>query len=380
MNKKNRIIGALVSAGTTLTMVVGLGVGVANADPVATPTVRTLAISGSDTIDEVFQSLAESPTALAIGGVRQVENWSALGGGNVTPHGSPTGPTATNGCQHSADIPRPNGSGAGRTALLNSIGPGATTPGCFQLGRSSSLSLGAVPAGKELVYIPFARESVSFAVSNTSNILRDQTFNRIKQFYECKNSSGTVLANPATKAMLPQSNSGHRRSWLFMLFNNELATSSNSTLGANITSNTTTGQTSAGCVQNGADEFGVPIQEHQGGQVNDSEMVPYSAAQWMSQAAGVAPEFRGKTTLGQINSTNPFNSSAFLQRSVYVTMPTAFLPTSNTSPEATAARTLFVGASAQICSSSTGAQAIIQRFGLYADPNCGDTTQQTPGS
>ncbi len=133
-------------------------------------------------------------------------------------------------------------------------------------------------------------------------------------------------------------------------------------------------------MENGADEFGVPIQEHQGGQVNDNELVPYSAAQWMSQAAGVAPEFRGKTTLGQINSTNPFNSSAFIQRSVYVTMPAAYLPTANNSPEAVAARTLFVGAGSQICSASPsiGSLAIIQRFGLYSDPNCGDTSQQTP--
>ena len=370
MTSKMRKFGALVSAGTTMTMVFGLGMGVAQADPIDSPgTSRTLAISGSDTIDEVVQSLAESPTALAIGGVRQVENWSALGGGTVSPH-----PGTANTCT----ITRPNGSGAGRTALVNSIGAAATTPGCFNLGRSSSLSLGALPADQDLVYIPFAKESVSFAVSNTSNVFRTQTFARIKQFYECKNSSGTVLANPATKAMLPQINSGHRKSWLFILFANETATSSNSTLGANIAGNTTTGQITSGCVENGADEFASTIQEHQGGQVNDNELVPYSAAQWMSQAAGIAPEFRGKTTLGQIELTSPFNSSAFIQRSVYITMPKSYLVGEALAgtAEAVAARALFVGSGSQICSLAS-AQAIIARFGLFADSTCGDTTQQT---
>lgn len=372
MNIKKHTVGALVSAGTTLTMVIGLSVGVAHADPVASAgTSRTIAISGSDTTDEVMQALAEDAAALAIGGTRQVENWSALGGGTVTPH-----PGAANTCT----VTRPNGSGNGRAALLASIGAGATTPNCFQGSRSSSLSLGATGAGKELVYVPFAKEAVSFAITNTSNVLRNQTFARIKQFYECKNSSGTVLANPATKAMLPQLGSGTRKFWLLTLFNNETADSTNTTLGATITSNTTTGLISAGCVENGRDEFTPTanpenIQEHTGGQVNDNEITPYSVGQWTSQASGVTTEARGKTTLGQVSGTNPFTAGAFIQRSLYNVFPAAYIPTTNTSAEATAARTLFLGSGSQICGATSA--AIVQRFGLFAAPDCGDTSQQT---
>lgn len=361
MNTKNRIIGTLVGAGTTLTMVIGLGVGVASADPIAAPTSRVLAISGSDTTDEVMQALAEDANALATSGTRRVENWSALGGGNVAPHGGTT-----------CNITRPSGSGAGRTALLNSIGATATTPGCFQGARSSSLTLTAVPsADKQLVYVPFAKEAVTFAVTNTSNITRNQTFARLQQFHRCENSSGVVQANPATKVMLPQANSGTRQFWLTQL----LGSATPATLGANITSNTTTGQISAGCVENGVDEFGATIQEHQGGQVNDSEMVPYSVGQWTSQASGVVGENRGRTILAQINSTNPYSTGAFIQRTLYNVFPAAYIGGSTT--EATTAQALFFGSSSQLC---TSAASITARFGLLPAPDCGATTSITPVS
>ncbi len=369
MNTKNRAIGTLVSAGTTVTMLIGLGVGVAHADPIATPTSRVLAISGSDTTDEVMQALAEDGAALALGGTKQVENWGALSGGNVAPHG---GTTCT--------IARPSGSGAGRTALLNSIGTPASTAGCFQGARSSSLTLDAVPAGKELVYVPFAREAVTFAVTNTSSILRNQTFTRIQQFYRCQNSSGTTVANPSTKVMLPQSNSGTRKFWLLTLFGAENGAGQ---LGATIAGNTATGAITSGCVENGADEFGATIQEHQGGQVGDNEMVPYSVGQWTSQASGVIGENRGRTILAQINGTNPYSTGAFVQRALYNVFPTTYITAGST--EATAARSLFMdttagsGNSAQICTNAA-ATAIVSRFGLFPDPSCGNTSQQTPSS
>jgi hypothetical protein len=360
VNPKKRTIAALVSAGTTLVMVVGLG-SVAQADPIAAPTpFRTLALTGSDTTDEVMQALAEDAGALATGGTRQVANFSALGSATIT---TQSGCTA---------ITRPNGSGAGRTALLASID---AANNCVQGARSSSLTLDATGPTRSLVYVPFAREAVTYAVTNTSNVSTNATIDRIQKWYKCQNSTGVVQSNPATKAMLPQSSSGTRKFWLKTLFGAEDGAGQ---LGANITSNTTTGAVSAGCVENGTDEFGALIQEHQGGKVNDNELVPYSVGQWTSQASGVvASDLRGKTRLAQIESTNPYTTGAFIQRALYNVFPASYVATSNTSTEAVAARALFMGASAQICT-NTAAKAIVQRFGLLLEPTCGDTSQQTP--
>lgn len=359
MNTKNRIIGTLVSAGTTLTMVIGLGVGVANADPIAAPTSRLLAISGSDTTDEVMQALAEDATALISGGNRAVENWSAAGGGNIAPHGGTL-----------CSITRPTGSSGGRTALLNSIGATATTPNCFQGARSSSLNLATVATtDKQLVYVPFAKEAVTYAVTNTSNVSRNQTVLRLQQFYRCENSSGVEQTNPATKVMLPQSTSGTRQYWLTQL----LGSTAPATIGDTIVSNTTTGVISSGCVEDGADEFGAVIQEHQGGKVNDNELVPYSVGQWTSQASGVIGENRGRTILAQIATTNPYTSGAFYQRTLYNVFPAAYIGGSST--EATAVQALFFGSGSALC---TTAAAITSRYGLIPAPDCGATTSITP--
>lgn len=360
MNIKKRTIRTLVSAGITTAMVVALGTGVAQADPLPAGSFRTIAITGSDTTDEVMQALAEDSAALATSG-KQVANFSAIG--------TPATVVTQSGC---TAITRPNGSGAGRTALINSLVAGDN---CVQGARSSSLTLTATPAGASLVYIPFAREAVSYAVTNTSNVSTNATIDRLQKFYKCQNSTGTVQANPQTKVMLPQSSSGTRKFWLKTLFGSE--TPAAGTLGATIAGNSATGAVTSGCVEDGTDEFGALIQEHQGGKVNDNELVPYSVGQWTSQASGVvAADLRGKTRLAQIESTNPYTSGALIQRDLYNVFPAAYIPTTNTTAAAVAARALFMSSSAQICTNAA-AKAIIQRFGLLLASNCGDTSQQT---
>lgn len=357
MNIK-RTVGVLVGAGTTLTMVTALGAGVAHADPVPAGD-RTLAIVGSETTTPVINALANDPAALAIGGTRRVASFNATGSATIDSQGG-TDPDCTS-------ITRPNGSSAGRAALLTSLNAnGGTGDGCIQGARASSLALAA--ANPNLVYIPFASEAISYAITNTSNFPKNLTLtgtgaNTLQGYFRC--TAPNLISGPY-KAMLPQNGSGTRSYWIEQM----------DYAGAGITVPNTGSVPGAACVQNGADENGSLIEEHNGTQVGNSELVPMSVAQWQSQTAGViTADVRGRTRIGQINQTNPFADNFVLQRTVYNVFGQPDVTASNppAGSVADAIQTLFVGSGSQICSNAT-AKAIIQRFGLRPVTNCGDSS------
>ena len=327
--KLRKLAGVLAGAGI-VAMVAGGGV--AHADPVGAPTFRELAGVGSETTTPVMNALANDATALAIGGVRQVASYNATGSATVTTKDPAVNPNCT--------INRPNGSGAGRTALLAQLQAGNN---CLQFSRSSALDLSA--AAVQLTYIPFATESITFAISNTSNLPRSLTLAQLQGFFRC--------TNPGTyAAMLPQSGSGTRNFWITQMY-----------VGGVLPNPV------PACVQNGVDENNVLIEEHNGTQVNNSEIVPFSVAQWGSQTSGLIADVRGSTRLGQIDGTNPFSANFALQRDLYNVIPTS---TEGTAPTST----VFVGPNALMCQAD--ADAIILRFGLRLTPDCGSTALRTP--
>lgn len=339
MISKNRKLGSLVGAGI-MAMVTVLGVGVASADPVPAGN-RTIALVGSETTTPVMNALANDAAALAISGTRAVASFNATGSATIDTH------PGTAAC---AAITRPNGSGAGRTALLNSLTAG---DGCIQAARSSSLSLAA--ATPNLVYVPFAQESITYAISSTSFLPKTMTLAQVQGYFRCTN------PNPAQgpyKAMLPQPGSGTRNYWIEQMYTGGALPSP-----------------VPACIQNGTDENGSVIEEHNGSQVNNFEIVPMSAAQWGSQVASViTPDVRGATRLGQIANTNPFASNFALQRTVYNVIPESVLTDSDATSVAT--KTVFAGAGALVCSNAS--DTIVLRFGLRLASNCGDTSQVTP--
>lgn len=336
MNLKNLKTGSAVSAGI-LAMVTVLGAGVAHADPVPATPERPIAMVGSETTTPVINALANDATALSIGGVRQVASFNATGSATINTHAS---------LPACASINRPNGSNAGRTALLNSLTAG---DGCIQASRSSSLNLAA--ANPNLVYIPFASEAITFAISNTSSLPKNLTLAQLQGFFRC--------TNPGTyKAMLPQSGSGTRSYWIEEMY-----------VGGTLPSPV------PACIQNGTDENGSLIEEHNGSQVNNTEIVPMSVAQWSSQTSGViGADVRGVTRLGQVDARNPFAENFSLQRPLYNVIPESAL--TGTDSVSVATRTVFAGPSALICGNA--ADAIILRYGLRLVNDCGNTSAITP--
>lgn len=389
MNINKSTISAFVAAGTTVAMVTTLGAGVAHAEPIPATPERAIAMVGSETTTPVMNALSNDADALALGGVLQVANFNATGTAQINTH-----PSLLTGTAPTCLINRPNGSTEGRLALLASQQAGTGGNGCIQGARSSS-GASTSATNPALVYIPFARESITYAITNTSNFPKKMSLATLQSVFKCEagnNGTGATFSHGKNyEAMLPQDGSGTRSYWIGQM-GYDTSTSTTGSLQP-------TGQPSLyPCVQNGVSRnpAGGDIQEHNGSQVNNSEIVPFSVAQWTSQASGViGTDVRGATRLGQLINTsakdfNPFAANFPLQRNVFNVFPADYI-------DGTAAvggsaieqlrfkiQTLFKGSGSQLC---TGASAtdIILRFGFRAPVasngttlNCGDTTARTP--
>lgn len=326
-------IGALASA-AALAAAVGLS-GPASADP---PAIRLIPGVGSDTTQDVLNGAA---AVVTYGGNKVLGSYDATGGGTIT---TQTGGTA---------FTRPNGSGAGVSALVSSQ-KGVTTggyslnPGDVKFARSSS----GVPAatGGSFAYIPYAVDAVSYAFApgfsytnipsgvDTSTGLplatRDTDGDGILDLTLANiyrvNATGTatvtletigstpnqpVTIGRATSTadivpLIPQASSGTRKFFLKTLTGSE------------------TGQGTA--VSDTYDDDGlsgtpeVSIQEHDGASVATvgNAIVPFSIAQWIAQdKVGTTPTYyssvysgvtvtdrRSGAVLGNVDGITPRSS------------------------------------------------------------------------
>jgi ABC-type phosphate transport system substrate-binding protein len=332
VNKRKIAIAAVGVAGL-LTGTVCAGVAVA--DPSGPPTYRQLAGVGSDTTQGVMNGLANSIT---INGTKVIGSYDAVGSANITTKD----PATTPGCT----IARPNGSGAGRTALLNSL---QANNGCLDFSRSSSLNLSAASPG--LTYVPFAVDAVSYAITPTSTVPRKLTLPDLKAIYHCDPNYVGSAPNYSLTVYLPQSGSGTRSFW-------------ESTMGI------TDADVVAGvypCIKD--TKNGSPVEEHDGRVLDDKSIAPFSIAQYDAQSSQTIADVRGRAILGTIDdlAPNTLNSNFGVKRDVYNVIPTSKIGTAPWS-------TVFVGNNSLICQQAN----VINTYGFATNPNCGDTTKQTP--
>ncbi|MFF2850656.1 hypothetical protein ACFVT5_30645 [Streptomyces sp. NPDC058001] len=306
----------------------------ANAEPTGTPTYRQLAGVGSDTTQDVMNGLSQ---AVTINGTKVLGSYNAVGAPTITTKD----PAVNNKCA----IARPNGSGAGRTALVNSLQAG---DGCLDFARSSSLNLAAASPG--LTYVPFGVDSVTYAITPSSVLPRKLTLADLKAIYHCDPNYVGTGPNFSVNALLPQAGSGTRSYWMSQVGITE----------ADVT---------AGVYPCVKDKKGsTPIQEHDGRVLDDKSIVPFSTAQYIAQGATVA-DVRGRAILGTIDgkSATVLNSDFGIKREVYNVIPTSKIGTAPWS-------TVFTGSGSLICKQAD----VINNYGFATNPNCGDTSKQTP--
>ncbi|WP_433830260.1 hypothetical protein ACQP2E_10380 [Actinoplanes sp. CA-015351] len=324
---RNKRILAAVGAGLVAALVVAGSP--AQADPSGTPTYRQLAGVGSDTTEGVMNGLSD--VVLGTDGSKLIGSYDAFGSTSITPK---------EGCT----INRPAGSGAGVTALVASID---ANNGCLDFARSSSNNASSY-AGKNLTYVPFAVDAVTYAVRSDSAISRKLTKANLTTIYNC-------AAGANYKPLLPQYGSGTRSFFLKSL---------GFTDAANFTS--TAGHTCIG----EADSTGKALQENNGTLLSDAKHVaPYSIAMYLAQTTNVVADVHGKTVLGQLDGIAPtvLNTASTMSRDVYNVVPTGKL---TTAPYAE----VFVGPSSKVCANAN----TIKKYGFAPHNSCGDTTLRTP--
>ncbi|MFC9605340.1 substrate-binding domain-containing protein [Streptomyces niveus] len=331
MKKKKILIAATGAALLAATA----GVTVASAEPSGTPTYRQLSGVGSDTTQDVMNGLSQVVT---INGTKVLGSYNAVGSPNITTKD----PAVNNKCA----MTRPNGSGAGRAALLTSL---QANDGCLDFARSSSLSLGAASPG--LTYVPFAVDGVSYAVTPSSVLPRKLTLNDLKAIYHCDPAFVGTGPNYSINVYLPQAGSGTRSFWEAQV-------------------GITDADVVAGvypCIKD--KKNGVAIQEHDGRVLDDKAIVPFSIAQYIAQSSQTVADVRGRALLGTIDgkSATTLNSDFGVKRDVYNVIPTSKI---GTAPWSTA----FVGKNALVCKQA----GVINTYGFATSPDCGDTSKQTP--
>ncbi|MGY5060638.1 substrate-binding domain-containing protein [Streptomyces sp. 900105755] len=322
MNVKSRVrIGAAVGA-------VALGLGAlaapaAYADPTSATDYRQLAGVGSDTTQDVMNALGN---AITNSSGKVIASWNATGSSTITTKGS-----------GSCTITRPDGSGAGVTALNTAL-DGNT--GCVDFARSSRGPNNTTTT--DLTFIPYAKDAVSWVKQDGSALPDNLTTAQLKAIYEC---TLTSLNGVTLTPILPQSASGTRAFFL-------------SSIGV-----TTPGS----CVTTNSS-----IQENNGSIVDSAgDIFPYSVAQYTAQETSVVDDRRGDAVLGSVDGQAPrneddlsLNLSFPYLRNVYNVVPTAKL--SDSLIAAT-----FVGTGSKVCTNTT----VITDYGFGTlGSACGSTT------
>ncbi|MFI6338540.1 Ig-like domain repeat protein [Streptomyces sp. NPDC050535] len=234
----------------------------ASADPTPAGTFRKLVGVGSDTTQDVLNALAGdvvngtdyAPTAVKSASGAGVASYDAIVTGSTTIQTRSGGPTFT----------RPNGSGAGRTALSMALtgdlypapATGVSVKGQVDFARSSS---GPSVSGNALTYIPFARDAVGVAVRGSG--LDNLTVDQLHEIY--KKGGDRVLNGQALHPVIPQADSGTRKFFLAAI----------------------------GLTATTVDDQLPVVQENQGDAAltQDGALVPFSVGSWIAQYNGIAP-------------------------------------------------------------------------------------------
>ncbi|MGH3846167.1 MAG: substrate-binding domain-containing protein [Pseudonocardiaceae bacterium] len=245
-----------------------------------------------------------------------------------------------------ASIARPNGSGAGITALHNDAS------GCIQFARSSNNdSQDPSRNGFNLTYIPFATDVLTYVTNSQTGVPSNLTLATLTSLYS-KNAGTTGCG--ARRPLLPQPNSGTRAAWLKLLGLTEA--------------------TKGDCVKDTVN--GVSLEEHDGRLITDGQMIyPYSVGKWVTQTTQPAiTDIHGSTVLRAINGISPFDPTHPGLRTLYNVVRTGDIGTDPI-------RSTFVdqrgntppGPNAQVCLHPE----VVKAFGFQLAPDCGSTLIHT---
>ncbi|MGW4464660.1 hypothetical protein [Micromonospora sp. NPDC004704] len=312
------------------------------ADPSSTTDYRMLAGTGSDTTQDAMNGLAE---AITVGGSKVIASWDARGSANIK--------TKATGCEFA----RPNGSGAGRTALRNSETVGNAIAGCVEFARSSSGTT-HVPSGNG-VWIPFGVDAVSFVINQTSDLPINMPVGQLRNIYRCIMQD---IAGTPVQPLLLQAGSGTRQFWnqQMGITDQEIALGDYPCLLPPAQGGT------------GLD----PVQEHDGRVLAGhlDYLLPFSIAQHIAQGNSLpgVEDRRGPSDLGSVGGASPYatgsnprtlNTNFPFRRDVYNIVPTADLGNSLIDQ-------VFTGADSLVCQNT----AVIQHYGFGAAATCGDTS------
>ncbi|MFJ9697165.1 PstS family phosphate ABC transporter substrate-binding protein [Kitasatospora sp. NPDC101183] len=250
--------------------------GTAVADPAAgvTPNSQDIVGVGSDTTQAVLNQLAADYNAtLTDPNAPHLYSWDAIPTGTIT---TKTGATA---------ITRPNGSGAGITAL------NANTSATVDFARSSRAPQPTDPTTDD--FVALAKDAVAWAAPSTGNAPANLTTQNLKDIYTCAvttwNQIDPSLSTDTIKPFLPQTGSGTRSFFLGAIGG-----------GTAVTPGT--------CVNSS-------VQENQGSdsQLADVDaLVPYSAAHYIGQVyfgKGSGADVQGPLTIRSINGVAPVDAT-----------------------------------------------------------------------
>lgn len=329
MNKRRFLLA--VGAGFAA---VALATGSAGADPNGAPTYRALVGVGSDTTQGIMNGLSD--VVVDSTGTKLIGSYDAVGTPTITVKDPAVAATAN------CTLNRPSSSGAGVDALVNSQ---TLNDGCVQFARSSANSAASY-TGKNLTYIPFAVDAVTYAIRGDSTLTKKLTTAQLTNVYNC------AYAN--FKPMLPHFGSGTRKFFLQKL---GFADAANFV--------TLAGHT---CISE-VDASNTPIEENTGTVLTDpAQIIPYSIAQYNSQVNGVVSDVHGTAILGALDgaSAQVLNTSSTMARDVYNVIPTGQIANAPYS-------TVFVGPTSSICTNT----ATITKYGFGVNAKCGDTTIHT---
>ncbi|MFE2430951.1 Ig-like domain repeat protein [Streptomyces sp. NPDC059373] len=262
--RSTRLTAAILAAAVATASGIALA-SPASADPTPAGTFRSLVGVGSDTTQDVLNALAGDTvngTSYAATAVKANGNGVASYDA-VEPGTGSTTSTITTRSGGNAFL-RPNGSGAGRTALSSSLtnglyplAGGVNVGGQIDFGRSSG---GPSVSGTALTYVPMARDAVGVAVLGSA--LQNLT---IAQLHDIYAGTLTTVNGQTVHPYIPQTGSGTRKFFLGAIGLTD----------SDIKSDVVT-----------------TVQENQ---ANDAltatgALVPFSAASWIAQLNGVAPD------------------------------------------------------------------------------------------
>lgn len=344
---------------------------------------------GSDTTQDLINAFAGFENGVnytplqtdSATGQKQLVSWDATAGGlTTTCITSRTGGPSFN---------RPNGSGAGRTALLTTITAGGTTSntncgtgttsasGQISFARSSSLS---GTAGTTLAYVPFARDALSFGYyRKTGTPVTSLTVAQLQQIFTT--AAGVTIGGVKIYGCDIQSGSGTGQVWRTNMKGSTSVFTTTTVCDGAI--DPATGLAFGGSQENDGDALVARGDAVDAIDPGAQVIIGFSVGGYIGKANGAArggmPTTVGIGTISDLSANNPVTGtrpnlvgdSAFYAtaygRDLYNVFPATVI---NSAFGNDAIKQLFKGSTSQVCQATT----TIQKFGFLALGTCGDST------